>query len=226
MGARASRKSSDRQHCVSWITGVHPPFSRHSRRSAAGSETRTLPLDRRDAASDTGERAVDARITCRTNIQITGTATPWRGIDRLVADQAHLFDSPADVERRPPERRFPGAGGAVEDCYAEFCSAVRKLTVKWPSNMDPSLGTAFRSHVGRPRRSARTRRVQPYDLRRTAPTTSATPINATIGPMMDQVMVLLIGLPPTTPKPCSAHSRPNNATITPMTPMAMRMLSL
>src|SRR3981189_1774279 len=52
------------------------------------------------------------------------------------------------------------------------------------------------------------------------------PITTTIGPMIDQVVVLLIGLPPTTPKPCRAHSRPNNATNTPRTPMAMRMRPL
>ncbi|MDT5126235.1 MAG: hypothetical protein QOG79_2722 [Mycobacterium sp.] len=49
------------------------------------------------------------------------------------------------------------------------------------------------------------------------------PTNATIGPITDHVVVLLIGLPPTTPNPCSAHNRPNNATITPNTTMAIRI---
>ena len=44
-----------------------------------------------------------------------------------------------------------------------------------------------------------------YELRlRAAPAATAIPITAMIGPRMDQVVVLLIGLPPTTPKPCSA----------------------
>ncbi|CNL23827.1 Uncharacterised protein [Mycobacterium tuberculosis] len=41
------------------------------------------------------------------------------------------------------------------------------------------------------------------------------PITAVIGPMMDQVVVLLIGLPPRTPNPCSAQIRPNSATNSP-----------
>ena len=41
------------------------------------------------------------------------------------------------------------------------------------------------------------------------------PISAVNGPMMDQVVVLLIGLPPSTPNPCSAQIRPNSATINP-----------
>jgi len=41
------------------------------------------------------------------------------------------------------------------------------------------------------------------------------PISAVIGPMMDQVVVLLIGLPPSTPNPCSAQIKPNNAAINP-----------
>jgi len=49
------------------------------------------------------------------------------------------------------------------------------------------------------------------------------PTSAVIGPMIDQVVVLLIGLPPSTPNPCSAHSRPNNVTITPNTTMAIRI---
>jgi hypothetical protein len=41
------------------------------------------------------------------------------------------------------------------------------------------------------------------------------PISTVIGPMMDQVVVLLIGLPPSTPNPWSAQIKPNNATINP-----------
>ena len=41
------------------------------------------------------------------------------------------------------------------------------------------------------------------------------PISTVIGPMMDQVVVLLIGLPPSTPNPWSAQIRPNTATINP-----------
>ena len=41
------------------------------------------------------------------------------------------------------------------------------------------------------------------------------PISAVIGPMIDQVVVLLIGLPPSTPNPWSAQIRPNTATINP-----------
>jgi hypothetical protein len=36
-------------------------------------------------------------------------------------------------------------------------------------------------------------------------TTITMPITAVIGPMIDQVVVLLIGLPPSTPNPCSAQ---------------------
>jgi hypothetical protein len=43
----------------------------------------------------------------------------------------------------------------------------------------------------------------------------AMPISAVIGPMMDQVVVLLIGLPRSTPNPWSAQITPNNATINP-----------
>jgi hypothetical protein len=43
------------------------------------------------------------------------------------------------------------------------------------------------------------------------------PISAVMGPMMDQVVVLLIGLPPSTPNPWRAQIRPNNATINPTT---------
>jgi hypothetical protein len=41
------------------------------------------------------------------------------------------------------------------------------------------------------------------------------PISTVIGPMMDQVVVLLIGLPPSTPNPWSAQITPNAATINP-----------
>ncbi len=41
------------------------------------------------------------------------------------------------------------------------------------------------------------------------------PISTVIGPMMDQVVVLLIGLPRSTPNPWSAQIRPNSATINP-----------
>jgi hypothetical protein len=46
-------------------------------------------------------------------------------------------------------------------------------------------------------------------------TTITMPITAVIGPMIDQVVVLLIGLPPSTPNPCSAQIKPNNATTNP-----------
>jgi hypothetical protein len=41
------------------------------------------------------------------------------------------------------------------------------------------------------------------------------PISTVIGPIMDQVVVLLIGLPRSTPNPWSAQIRPNTATINP-----------
>ena len=41
------------------------------------------------------------------------------------------------------------------------------------------------------------------------------PISTVMGPMIDQVVVLLIGLPPSTPNPCSAQIRPNSARINP-----------
>jgi hypothetical protein len=46
-------------------------------------------------------------------------------------------------------------------------------------------------------------------------TAIAMPISTVIGPMTDQVVVLLIGLPPSTPNPCNAQIRPNIATSTP-----------
>ena len=50
------------------------------------------------------------------------------------------------------------------------------------------------------------------------------PISTVIGPMMDQVVVLLIGLPPSTPNPCSAQIRPNAATINPTANVTMKAL--
>lgn len=50
------------------------------------------------------------------------------------------------------------------------------------------------------------------------------PITAVMGPMTDQVVVLLIGLPPSTPNPCSAQIKPNNATITPKANVATAVL--
>jgi hypothetical protein len=41
------------------------------------------------------------------------------------------------------------------------------------------------------------------------------PMSTVIGPLMDQVVVLLIGLPPSTPNPWSAQIRPNTARINP-----------
>jgi hypothetical protein len=41
------------------------------------------------------------------------------------------------------------------------------------------------------------------------------PISAVIGPLMDQVVVLLIGLPPSTPNPWRAQIRPNTVRIKP-----------
>ena len=52
---------------------------------------------------------------------------------------------------------------------------------------------------------------------RVALTATAIPISVMIGPAMDHVVVLLIGLPPTTPKPGARISRPNRATTTPTT---------
>jgi hypothetical protein len=50
------------------------------------------------------------------------------------------------------------------------------------------------------------------------------PISTVIGPMMDQVVVLLIGLPPSIPNPCSAQIRPNSATINPKANVATKVL--
>jgi hypothetical protein len=41
------------------------------------------------------------------------------------------------------------------------------------------------------------------------------PISVVSGPVMDQVVVLVIGLPPSTPNPRSDQIRPNTATINP-----------
>ncbi len=46
-------------------------------------------------------------------------------------------------------------------------------------------------------------------------TAIAMPSRTVIGPMTDHVVVLLIGLPPSTPNPCSAQIRPNTATSNP-----------
>ncbi len=50
------------------------------------------------------------------------------------------------------------------------------------------------------------------------------PISTVIGPMMDQVVVLLIGLPPSTPNPWSAQIRPISATIKPKANVTTKVL--
>lgn len=55
-------------------------------------------------------------------------------------------------------------------------------------------------------------------------TTITMPISMVIGPMMDQVVVLLIGLRRSTPNPCSAQIRPNNARITPNANVTTKVL--
>ncbi len=50
------------------------------------------------------------------------------------------------------------------------------------------------------------------------------PISTVIGPMMDQVVVLLIGLPPSTPNPWSAQIKPNSAMINPTANVTMKAL--
>ncbi len=50
------------------------------------------------------------------------------------------------------------------------------------------------------------------------------PISMVIGPMMDQVVVLLIGLPPSTPNPWSAQIKPKNATINPNANVTTKVL--
>ena len=64
---------------------------------------------------------------------------------------------------------------------------------------------------------------QGYGFGRRAPAPAmAMPISATIGPRMDQVVVLLMGLPPTTPNPCSAKSTPKALTAMPTISRMMR----
>jgi hypothetical protein len=54
----------------------------------------------------------------------------------------------------------------------------------------------------------------------------STPAIRTIGPMIDQVTVSLIGLPEITPKPCNDHRSPARPMITPSaTRMGLRMRS-
>src|SRR5277367_6948204 len=55
-------------------------------------------------------------------------------------------------------------------------------------------------------------------------TATTIPISAVIGPVMDQVVVLLIWLPPSTPNPWSAQIRPNNARINPTVNVATKVL--
>jgi hypothetical protein len=50
------------------------------------------------------------------------------------------------------------------------------------------------------------------------------PISTVIGPVIDQVVVLVIGLPPSTPKPWSAQIRPNTATINPTANVTTKVL--
>ena len=50
------------------------------------------------------------------------------------------------------------------------------------------------------------------------------PISAVIGPLMDQVVVLLIWLPPSTPNPWSAQIRPNSARINPTANVTTKVL--
>jgi hypothetical protein len=55
-------------------------------------------------------------------------------------------------------------------------------------------------------------------------TATTIPISAVIGPVMDQVVVLLIWLPPSTPNPWSAQIRPNTATINPTVNVTTKVL--
>jgi hypothetical protein len=50
------------------------------------------------------------------------------------------------------------------------------------------------------------------------------PISAVIGPVMDQVVVLLIWLPLSTPNPWSAQMRPNSARINPTVNVTTKVL--
>jgi len=45
-----------------------------------------------------------------------------------------------------------------------------------------------------------------------------------IGPLMDQVVVLLIGLPPSTPNPWRAQIRPNSVRINPNVNVATKVV--
>jgi AcrR family transcriptional regulator len=62
-----------------------------------------------------------------------------------------------------------------------------------------------------------------YFRLRTPMVAMAMPTSAVIGPMTDHVVVLDIGLPPRTPKPCSAQSTPKHATMTPTPMRTMRI---
>lgn len=55
-------------------------------------------------------------------------------------------------------------------------------------------------------------------------TATTMPISTAMGPLMDQVVVLLIGLPPSTPNPWSAQIRPNTATINPTANVTTKVL--
>jgi hypothetical protein len=50
------------------------------------------------------------------------------------------------------------------------------------------------------------------------------PISAVIGPVIDQVVVLLIWLPPSTPNPWSAQIRPNSTSINPSVSVTTKVL--
>ncbi len=50
------------------------------------------------------------------------------------------------------------------------------------------------------------------------------PVSTVTGPMTDHVVVLLIGLPPSTPNPCNAQIRPNSATINPNAKLTTKAL--
>jgi hypothetical protein len=55
-------------------------------------------------------------------------------------------------------------------------------------------------------------------------TATTIPISIVIGPVMDQVVVLLITLPPSTPNPWSAQIRPNSVTISPAANVTTKVL--
>jgi len=55
-------------------------------------------------------------------------------------------------------------------------------------------------------------------------TATTIPISAVIGPVMDQVVVLLIWLPPSTPNPWSAQIRPNSVRINPTVNVTTKVL--